>query len=394
MAKSHSHQVAEAFFAHFFDSEKRTQANPIAFSVYAGDSIARITRAKEDGTTEEVTLNGVESVTMYNLALPPSALTLVHYDAVPTHNDGIVIMATGTEIIQITDYPWYRSIVLAPTPQGAFYVKADMLYYGLGTVLAPQVITLPPEQVVQTVEPVVEPAVEPVQVVSSPVEEVQTDATTPAVLPTKKRQIRENKPRQPRTLVGKTEESPVSTEVVPEVVVEVIPEPVVVVEEIIPVPTPVPKPVVVVEVTPHNSKKSWSELVGGKDIEKRSPKVVKKEEEVVKEVAPAPKVAVKKVEEVKPIQKVTSRPTKCQVLAKPLPSNATKDSLFIAFTQYADVTDVQLHEGNQSATVTFSTPEEASIVLKLKTVAIGSTTVNIAPKAASQSANGFRSQRK
>jgi hypothetical protein len=326
---------------------------------------------------------------MYNLALPPSALTLVHYDAVPTHNDGIVIMATGTEIIQITDYPWYRSIVLAPTPQGAFYVKADMLYYGLGKVLAPQVITLPTEQVVQTVEPVVEPA----QVVSSPVEEVQTDATTPTVLPTKKRQIRENKPRQPRTLVGKTEESPVSTEIVPEVVVEVIPEPVVVVEEIIPVPTPVPKPVVV-EVTPQNSKRSWSELVSSANLEKRSPKVVKKEEEVVKEVAPAPKVAVKKVEEVKTIQKVTPRPTKCQVLAKPLPSNATKDSLFLAFTQYADVTDVQLHEGNQSATVTFSTPEEASIVLKLKTVAIGSTTVNITPKAASQSANGFRSQRK
>ena len=351
----HARDVALAFFGLFLDASKRTAEDSSAFVVYAADSIARITRAKADGTTEDVTLNGIDSIAMYNLSLPPSALTLVHFDALPTHGDGIAIMASGTETIDITNYQWSRTLVLSPTPQGGFYLKSDMLHYDVGTQL--ESITT---EVIETIMVQPEPKL------------VQKKARI--------QNLRDKKPRAPRTPLGaaSTEESSTTP--------------------VVPAPAPV-----VIE-TPQNSTKSWSQMLGGKSTT-TTPAVVepeptttrpvrqqrqKRDVEPVAEVEAAPVAEV--VAEVKPVEKKPFAPASHQVNVNGIPEvtvSTFKDDLMMALFQYGDVTDIYLPAGKKFAIVSFKTAQDATAAANVRNIKVGKVDLVLSPKVAKD--DGFRS---
>lgn len=400
----HARDVAVAFFGLFLDASKRTAEDSSAFVVYAADSIARITRAKADGNTEDVTLNGIDSIAMYNLSLPPSVLTLVHYDALPTHGDGIAIMASGTETIDITNYQWSRTLVLSPTPQGGFYLKSDMLHYDVGVQL--EAVTT---EVIETVMVPAEPKV------------VQKKARV--------QNLRDKKPRAQRTPLGaaSTEES-ITTPVAPAeeaapvvqapapvvqapvveapvvVVVPVVePEPVVIVQPtpspVIPAPTPAP----VVE-TPQNSTQSWSQMLGGNKSTTTTAAVVEPESTTTRPVrqqrqkrdaVPEPEVEVapvaEVVAEVKPVEKKQFTPASHQVNVNGIPEvtvSTFKDDLMMALVQYGDVTDIYLPAGKKFAIVSFKTAQDATAAANVRNVKVGKVDLTLTPKVVKD--EGFR----
>eukprot|EP00461_Guttulinopsis_vulgaris_P000762 UN00762 len=374
-------EIAQAFLVHFFDTTKRTEECTDAFVVYSDDSISRITRSKPDNTFDVTNLEGQNSIVEYNLSLPPTQMVVSFFDAVTSHNDTIVIQIAGTETIEGIEYPFYRTFVLVPTPQGGYYCKTDLLHYS--------------------------PAIQPIIVPVATTESQQTNTTAPVANTeeTKKKVLRKK-----RVAKKVTTQNPENQEVAddnnnttttnnieqeqpqqqqqpePEVVVAPVPQPqqpkiietpvtivqdevkveqkqeepqvpeVVVVEE----QKPAPKKVLVPAPVPAQKPTSWAKLFP-KPAAPVAPVVEEKKEE--KKVEKKPVVEEKKAEA--PKKKESKHyPPEQQTTVSSIPLGTTQEELLLALVVYGDVIDLKFDEKKLTAVATFKTIQDAKDVVK------------------------------
>lgn len=372
--------VAAAFLKFFLDPATRSSGD--AFAVYAADSIVHVTKEQENDNVQKSTFQGKTSIGDYMMALPPSALTLAHFDAVGT-NHGVLVSATGNEIIDIVDFPWHRSLYLIPTPQGGYYLKSDLLHYQVGKPLQPEVIQIEDEQVIA---PAVAPVAVPVPVpVPAPVETeaaapvvVDEAAAAAVVVPAKKNNKKKpaNRPNAKKAadavavtpaasddaaVAAPVDVAPQEAEVV-EVVPVVADEPVVadVVVEVAEVAEPVKQEKPAKKAKPM----SWAHAV---DPEAAVPVAV----------APEKSTPVNKKQDRKPIDPANAA---AQVFVKYIPAEVTRDQLFKeSAAAFGPVAKVIFNDQKRIATVIFKEASAAAQALQTGSLAIADGKCTIVP---------------